>query len=216
MKSLADYGFSGIAALQAIVARSEYKTLAQAVASLAVFSHPDTVKQTNCQNLFPIIRARGSYKRKEFSCIDGRDVMHDDNWSAKQTFVWANDVRMQSKKDVQYNHVVARSDDVRFYTNLTNIVALPAFLSKLTDTHKEIAGLLRFRSTQLYGPILCNESDDFPSISSQLTWSDPLPPVKYVEETMRRRMSSCKMDRAVICARKVGWYFSSFEPDTLV
>jgi hypothetical protein len=45
-RTLAEFGFNGEAALTALIAASRYRTIAQAVASLSVFSHPRTVAQT--------------------------------------------------------------------------------------------------------------------------------------------------------------------------
>jgi hypothetical protein len=200
-------------ALQDVVAQSQYKTLVQAVASLAVFSHPETVKQTEGKHLFSVIRARGDFKRGHYSDVIGGRVFHDDNWSPTQAFAWANDVGLWSKNDVQYNHIVSKSDDFRFYTSLTNLVALPSFLSKLTDTHKEISSLLRFRSQQLYGAIVADDFDQRPALYDELVWADTLPAVGDVQTTMRHRMSSCPKNRTVLCARNLGWYFSGYKPD---
>lgn len=61
--TLAEFGFDGQAALSALIAASKYETIAQAVASLTVFTHPDTVAQTGGKALFPTIRGvPGTYR----------------------------------------------------------------------------------------------------------------------------------------------------------
>ncbi len=75
-RTLAEFGFDGQAALAALIAASRYRTVAQAVASLTLFSHPATVAQTGGRALFPTIRgAPGSFGRLP----DGREVLLDDN-----------------------------------------------------------------------------------------------------------------------------------------
>jgi len=63
LHTFSDLGFDGENALNHIVGSSEYGNLSQLVASLALFSHPDTVIQTKNVNLFPVIR------RKQFAEI---------------------------------------------------------------------------------------------------------------------------------------------------
>ncbi len=51
LKDLADYAFDGERVLEEIIKSSFYKTPSQALASLTKFSHPQTVAQTNNENL---------------------------------------------------------------------------------------------------------------------------------------------------------------------
>ena len=55
-KTLHDFELNGYTALEELIRASVYTSIEQAVASLTLFSHPDTVRQTACKALFPTIR----------------------------------------------------------------------------------------------------------------------------------------------------------------
>jgi hypothetical protein len=57
-KTLRDFDLDGEKALRAIIDGScrPYGTIAQTIASLALFSHPDTVAQTGCKAVLTVIR----------------------------------------------------------------------------------------------------------------------------------------------------------------
>lgn len=136
-RTLAEFGFDGEAALTALIAASRYRTIAQAVASLSVFSHPRTVAQTGGKALFPTIRG----KPGEFIEVSGRLLMTDDNRSPFDAFRWANGLGASRWPDTQVNHIYRVSADPDAYTSLANIVITPAFIAKLTDTHDEVRAL---------------------------------------------------------------------------
>ncbi|AIQ91366.1 hypothetical protein [Methylobacterium oryzae] len=46
----------GLVALQAVIAASSYRSVEQAVASLAVISHSDTVRQAGCRPFMRTVR----------------------------------------------------------------------------------------------------------------------------------------------------------------
>jgi hypothetical protein len=214
MKSLRDHAFNGREALGAVIAQSEYETRERAVAALSVFSHPITVQQVHATNVLRVVRARGTNRRGTFGAVGNEQVMFDDNWSPKQIFDWSNDVALSKKDDLQFNHIVSKSEHVTHYTNLANIVVLPAFLSKLTDTDENVKAILFYRSLDLYGFELSGPFPKKPSYYESLVWADPLPPVQDLEQTLRKHMSTKPKNRAVVAARTLGWYFSNFLPDS--
>jgi hypothetical protein len=55
-KTLHDFALNGYTALEELIRASAYKSIEQAVASLTLFSHPETVRQTGCKAVFPTIR----------------------------------------------------------------------------------------------------------------------------------------------------------------
>ena len=65
MKTLSDFNLQGEACLRNIISQTTYQTIEQALASLSLFTHPDTVKQTRGSNLFRIVRYREGQKRGE-------------------------------------------------------------------------------------------------------------------------------------------------------
>jgi len=84
LQTLQQLELDGFQALQTLIEASAYQSLAQAVASLTLFSHPDTVKQTGAKAIFPIIR---DFKRRgEVDELDGRLVGFDDNTSPTEAF----------------------------------------------------------------------------------------------------------------------------------
>ncbi len=137
LPDLESYRFNGKSALQDILQSSVFGTTAQAVASLTKFSHPDTVSQTNNQNIFRVIRwfnkdvddQGKSLKRGDLMPYHANGcVMLDDNESPTSAFVWANGSVLKSSKDVQFNHIYADARNVNLYTCLANICVTPAFL----------------------------------------------------------------------------------------
>lgn len=212
-KSNQEFTFDGLAALERVIRQSEYGTLQQAVASLALFSHPSTVAQTGNKNLFRVIRARGIRRRGERDIVGGAPMEFDDNLFPIMGFLWANDLHRRKLKDVQYNHILSMSSDVSSYTSLANLAALPAFLSKLTDNHAEIKAQLYYRSKELYGPLSAAKIPEKPNYYISLNWRAPLEPVDNVEQTVRRRMSKSPKCRVTKSARELGWLYSGYKPD---
>ncbi|MBA3999386.1 MAG: hypothetical protein C0461_02215 [Brevundimonas sp.] len=210
-RTLAEFGFDGQAALEALIATSRYRTLAQAVASLALFSHPETVVQTGGRAMFPTVRGvPGAYLE-----IDGRSVMSDDNKSPTDAFLWSNGINRRGR-DSQFNHVYAASLDPDAYTALPNIVMTPAFLAKLTDTNAEVRALLAWRSFDLYGWRLSGvDIPDRPNAYASLEWAAPLPPVPQLQPRLEAVMARRPKDRTVIAARRLGWLFGDPEPREL-
>lgn len=212
MRTFSDFEFDGEVALRHVIASSEYKDVRQAVASLTLFSNPTTVAQTGNGNLFSIIRCKSILERGNyFDCSDGSKVMHDDNSAAIEAFNWSNSIRRC--ENGQYNHVWSDSKNVKLYTSLANICVSPVFLAKLTDTNEVVRQMLRYRSFELYG-FWPHPSDPVkPDGYDDIQWASPLLPIEDLEGTLRTGMKRKKKNRTVLCAKNVGWIFSSYQPD---
>jgi hypothetical protein len=217
LKSLKDFGFDGKAVLRIVIEASEYRSIPQAVAALTLFSNPITVGQTNNENLFRVIRCRSMSDRgKPELLVDGSRGMLDDNTAPTDAFIWANGISRSAYQDVQFNHVWS-SNDVSMYTSLANICMTPAFLAKLTDTDGNVRELLRFRAFDLFnGFALIGNQPTMPQGYKDLIWAEPLPPVYDLEKRVRAEMIRKPKSRTVKSARELGWFFSSFMPDTTI
>lgn len=215
MKTLKDFSFNGYTVLCSVLETSEYRGISQAIASLTLFSHPITVAQTDCQNLFQVIRCRSTSERGSYAESGGIQVMLDDNMAAIEAFLSSNGIKRYHTADCQFNHVWPDSRNVNLYTNLANICMSPAFLAKLTDTDQHVRELLRFRAFELYKGFSPNGDEPAePSGYRDLEWADPLPPVPNLESQLRDEMRKKRSNRTVRSAKEIGWVFSSFAPDT--
>ena len=203
--TLSDFEFDGQAALNALIAASRYRAIAQAVAALTVFSHPLTVAQTGGRALFPSIRGvPGRYLQQ-----GDRVLLLDDNKSPTDAFLWSNALGRRGR-DTQFNHIYAVSSDVDAYTALPNICMTPAFLAKLTDTNAEVRALLAYRTFDLYGWTPAGfPAPERPDGYSDLRWADPLPSVNDLAAHLTRVMARRPKDRTVIAARRLGWLFGA-------
>jgi hypothetical protein len=209
--TLIDLNFDGLRALETVIASSAYGSIHQAIASLTVFAHPETCKQASNQNIFLVIRdmpQRGKYTEDQ-----SPKLMYCDNYSPTAAFCWAHGITKRPK-DIQFCHIYSESSDYRLYTNLCNIVIIPAFLAKLSDTHKEISELLQYRSYELYGFLPEGYSEPKkPNGYDSLKWAEPLAPVRDLQASYRKAMSTRIKDRTANSARLLGWYFSNFQSD---
>jgi hypothetical protein len=206
-RTLADFGLDGLAPLESILAGSQYKTASQAVASLTLFSHPETVQQTGGHALFPTVR--GPRQVGQFAEVAGRKIMFDDNKSATDAFLWANGISRRGR-DTQFNHVYSASENPDAYTALPNLCMTPAFIAKLTDTSAGIRDLLRFRSFDLYQWIPAGvDRPERPNEYDHLEWAPPLEPIKDVRLALIEAMARKPKDRTVLAVREIGWLFGS-------
>lgn len=209
LRTFSDSNFDGERAFDHLVKESEYRSFPQLVASLTVFSHQDTVRQTDNKNLFRIVR------RKEFSEIGTWDeetrVMRDDNSGAIDAFRWSNVT--PRFRNSQYNHIWSNSQDPLLYTCLANICVTPAFVSKLTDTNTKIREILRYRALDLYDFWPSIEPRVKPEGYDNLIWAETLPRVADVEQTIRDKFKRLRSNRTLRCAKEIGWLFSDFHPD---
>jgi hypothetical protein len=218
LKSLQDYELNGYAPLEDLIRTSQYKSVEQVVASLTIFSHPDTVRQTECRALFKTIRHAS--RRRQLLEQDGRTLAYDDNKSPTDAFLWCNGLT-KKLNDVQFNHVYLNSQDPDQYTCVANLCITPAFLAKLTDTHEHVRMLLRYRVFELYGWAPAGQqSPAKPEGYSGLAWAPTLPAVSDVPEAVRAIMDRKPRDRTVHIARQIGWLFgepprSELEPASM-
>lgn len=205
LETLHDFGLDGREALAGVIRQTAYRNLAQAVASLTIFSHPDTVAQTGAKSLFPIVR--DARRRGETEERDGRLIGFDDNKAPTDAFLWANEIKRRPQ-DLQFNHVYALSDDVECYTNLANLCVSPAFLAKLTDTNPEITELLKYRVFDLYGWYPNGTRPPTkPDLYTQLEWSDTLPASRGVGAAVSDQLAR-RSDRTARMIRLTGWLLS--------
>jgi hypothetical protein len=79
------FQLNGYAALEELIRASAYKSIEQAVASLTLFSHPETVRQTGGKALFPTIH--NAARRRQKAEVDGRLLAYDDNKSPTDAFL---------------------------------------------------------------------------------------------------------------------------------
>lgn len=214
MKTLLDFKYDGALALEFVLAASPYQGVDQAVASMAVFTNPDTVAQAGGGSLFRIIRGGMPQRGHIVSYRDGGKVLLDDNTGPTDAFLWANRIKRGSYSDVQFCHIWQASEDVTCYTNLANLCVLPAFLAKLSDTHPRIVLMLKWRAEQLYGwrPAGMSAVPNDPSFA-ELDWAPPLEPTANLEPCLREEMATKAKSRTTISCRQIGWAFSGWSPD---
>ncbi len=100
--TLLDYSLDGRKTLDQILRSSCYGSLLQTVASLTVFSHPQTVAQTENQNVFRMVRNMKLRSQTD----DTEKVVYDDNAGPHMAFVAANRLKsITGKRDLQLNHI---------------------------------------------------------------------------------------------------------------
>lgn len=201
-RTLTDFGFDGHAALESLIAASPYGSVLQAVASLSVFSHPETVRQTGNR---PVIRVvRNAARRGEIIEIDGQRVGLDDNKAPTDVFMWCNGWKRRPR-DIQFNHVYTDSQDPESYACLANLCVTPSFLAKLTDTNPLVRDMLRYRVWDMYGwyPRRAEEPRE-PNGYRDLNWAPFLPPVDDVWSLLEHTMARRKADRTTRMAVELG------------
>ncbi|HSY43650.1 MAG TPA: hypothetical protein VK811_07035 [Candidatus Acidoferrum sp.] len=206
MKTLSEYGFHGEKPLEEILSGSIYGCVGQAVASLTVFTHPNTAVQTRNKGIFRVRRYRAGEKRGQI--IEAERVVVCDNMSTAHSFCWANNLDWKQFKECQYNHIYAKSYDPIYYTSLANICVTPAFLGKLTDKNKNVRQLLCYRAFELYAFHPNDEPEPIkPEGYDGLKWAPPLPAILDVKGQIIRRFESHKKSRAAISKNLFGWVF---------
>ena len=99
-KTLKDFGCDGELALEEVLLESEYGSIEQAIASLTLFTHPETVEQTDAEALFRIRRARAGETRGQI--VQSERVVLCDNDSPTRAFLWANGMTHNQYSDVQF------------------------------------------------------------------------------------------------------------------
>jgi hypothetical protein len=203
----------GRRALEDIVARAGWASVAAAVAAHAVFLAPETVAQAKGRAMFPVVR--NPQRRGQFDTLEGgRRVLLDDNTTPTAAFLWSANRRKGN--DVQFNHVWTRSNDPETYTALWNLCCTPAFLAKTSDTHPDVVAALRYRSYELYCHLPAGvERPREPAGYESLIWAPMPEPLVNLEQSFRARMRDAPKHRASLTARTIGWLFSD-GPDLTV
>jgi hypothetical protein len=202
----------GMSALYATLGRAGYASTLDAVAAHTLFLDPITVAQTRGEPVFPVIR--NPNRRGEFTEIDGRSAMYDDNTTPTLVLLWA--ARRTRGPDVQYNHVFGDPRNPATYTALWNLCVTPAFLAKTTDgsNHPEVLAALRYRVVELYGYWPAGEECPAePPGYRALTWAPFPDPIENLEAELRARLAQAPASPPARAAREIGWLFSSWEPD---
>lgn len=211
--TLSDLSFDGREALRRVLEQSEYGSVAQAVAALALFAHPDTVAQTRNRAIFPAVRFKPKQEqRRQFGRRGQRIVWLDDNAVPNAVFDWCQGLARRPR-DLQLNHIYPRSSDPDCFSALPNLCRTPSFLAKLTDHDPIAAALLRRRSYDLYGWLPDGETlPEEPEGYKALIWAPPLPAVPNLEATLRKAIAGRQSDFIRI-TREIGWCFSDGAPD---
>jgi len=204
MKTLKDFGFNGESALEEVILESKYGSIEQAIASLTLFTHPDTVMQTGGKGLFRIRRYRAREERGQI--VESERVVLCDNDSPTRAFLWSNGMTHQQYSHVQFNHIYQLSYDPEYYTSLANICVTPAFLSKLTDGNHRIQDLLKYRSYDLYGFVPMDEQCPLkPDCYGSLQWADTCNYNGDLKGTIEKKLIANALSRIAISVERFGW-----------
>lgn len=200
---------SGYTALAEILRSAGYPSILHAVAEKVVFIHPDTVAQTAMEPVFPVVRSLA--KRGTTEVLDtGEEVLYDDNYTPTIAFKWAAGWTSRPK-DLQFNHVLTESADVRSYTALWNLCVTPTFLAKPTDGHADVKAALRYRSHELYGSPPFLDEPQKPEGYDDLTWGPVTEPIGDLADVMAQRFTKTK-ERRMLQIRRIGWHFGAPQP----
>lgn len=206
LETLKDFDFNGYRALESVINKT-YGSMSQAIASLTLFSHPETVAQTKNKALFRIIRSSAVVGRGYVS--KEKQVVMCDNTSPQNVILWTHSMKYKQFKDVQFNHIYSLSQEPEYYTSLANICVTPVFLAKLTDTNKQVKLLLQYRVFDIYNFLPeGTEPPVKPLNYDALVWAPYLPAVKELAPIFERRMKKCGKNRISISAKEFGWLFS--------
>ena len=212
MKTLADFGYDGEAAIAALLKSSEYRSIEQAVASLTLFTHPETVKQTRTESLFRIRRYKQGEKRGQV--LGSERVVLCDNDSPTRVFLWSNNLKKYDFREVQYNHIYQKAYNPDYYTSLANICVTPAFLSKLTDKNPSVIQLLKYRVMIEYNFLPNGEQTPTkPVFYDSLQWAQYLPACADLKNRLEQRLESNPKSRIAISVRHFGWRIIPNSPD---
>ncbi|MDP4025088.1 hypothetical protein Q8W71_20880 [Methylobacterium sp. NEAU 140] len=221
MRTLSDFAYDGRAVLDFLIDASPWGSADQAIASLAVFAHPDVVAASGRRAIFRTFR-RMADRGKIF---DG--AMADDNYSPAMAFEWATGFKRKAAADLTCCHLYAASRDATAYTDLRNLFFAPSFISRLTDSQaaslpaEHALHALRYRAFVLYGyggptgtelPVKAATYD-------HLEWAEPIGAGARAEELelrLRTRLARKPKDRLTKSVAMCGWTFSDYQPDPRV
>lgn len=207
MKTLKDYKYNGESALSSLLLKSEYRSIEQAIASLTIFTDPETVEQTKNKGLFRIRRYKAGERRGEI--IENERIVTCDNDSPTRTFLWANGLSRSTYSEIQFNHIYQNSSDPDLYTSLANICVTPAFLSKLTDKNEKVKNLLKYRIRELYnfrpeGHPEPSQPDNY----SHLIWAPFPPAIGNLKDCVNEKLETNARSRIALSVHEFGWLYS--------
>jgi len=207
MKTLTDFSYDGEAAVESLLKNSDYGSIEQAVASLTLFTHPETVKQTANKALFHIRRYKAGEARKQI--VETERVVLCDNLSPAVAFLCANNLRKTDLKEIQYNHIYQRAYDPEYYTSLANICVTPAFLGKLTDKNRKVKQLLKYRVWAEYGFLPVGEpTPQKPDVYASLVWAKYLPECTDLQKCLLEKIRRMPKSRIALSIQHFGWIFA--------
>ncbi len=165
--------------------------------------HWDVVKKLNGP-VFPVIRNHG--RRFEKDTKDGCRIMFDDNTAARWAFLWSHDLGSTAHphNGWHFAHVWEKPKDPQSYTNVANLLMLPAGLASLSDKHGPLSPYLRYHAKQVYDWQPNDNAIEKPQGYDELEWKylDSYPePWSAIRERIER--SNAKPARVLRCL--LGW-----------
>jgi hypothetical protein len=171
MVALTNSGWDGHAELLDLVA-ARYGTLERAVLECSAFPPASLVERTQGKAIVNAVRCgsfgelgqreRRTYisptEAKERWGLDADDlgavgVYVDDNHAAHVAFHACFGINWKQGSNTELCHVFDKeySKDPRYFTALPNLVLVPTWLAKLTDSHRGVMQFLRWASRFVFG-----------------------------------------------------------------
>ncbi|MPR10155.1 hypothetical protein [Microvirga tunisiensis] len=219
-RSLHDFDFDGLLVLRETLAKSEWGSIEQALASLTIFAHPNAVRAVGERAVFRNIRGtRGTIVDHAIG-----KVLADDNAGPAHAFQFSTS--FDPGAHLQLNHIYAVSKCPLTFTDLRNLCYTPAFLAKVTDCQKKmlpkdhLGHLLRYRSYELFGYTGPERQEPaLPAGYRDLEWADQVgadASRTMIEDRVRDWLRRNKKNRLTKSIRLCGWTFSDYRPDETV
>ena len=146
-----------------VIDRLATKAFIDAIVPLCRFPNPCVVAQLGGGEVFGTIRANGGNTRFNIGqTSSGAKVMYDDNTTPRLAFLWAHGCLMTAHPRFQevdgkkrshyvFAHVWEAAQDVNAYTNVANLVAVPKYVSSLTDGNGPLASYFQYHAHSVYG-----------------------------------------------------------------
>lgn len=165
--------------------------------------HSEVVKKLNGP-VFPVIRNYG--RRFEKDTKDGSRIMYDDNRAARWAFLWSHDLGSTAHpgNGWYFAHVWEKPGDPESYTNVANLLMIPAGLASLSDKHGPLAPYLRYHAKQVYGWQPNDDAIEKPPGYDELEWEylDPYPePMNAIRKRIEKSQEKC----ARVLRGLLGW-----------
>lgn len=165
--------------------------------------HRDVVKKLNGP-VFPVIR--NQRKRCEKDTKDGCRIMYDDNTSPRWAFLWSHNLGTTAHPGNGWllGHVWETPNDPECYTQVANLVMIPAGLASLSDRHGPVTPFLRYHAKQVYNWKPNDNAIEKPQGYDELEWRylDPYPDPW---NAIRERIEKSNAERARVLRSLLGW-----------